>query len=285
MYSDSEMISKQHVQRSFGRACETYDAAAIVQNEILQRLFERLDSFGLSPARVLDLGCGTGSSRDSFVQRYADAELVGVDIAFSMTRFAQELGFNSICADAERLPFRDSCFDLVFSASTFQWCEAVDRLFLNCNQVLGENGFILFSTFGPDTLHELKHCFAQVDEDVHVNSFLDMHHVGDALARAGFDRSVVETERITVEYQNPTQLLKDLKATGANSHSSESARGLYGKKQFSAMLANYEQFKTDTGTYPATYEVIYGHGWKGRAVGGSMDGVVPLHDLRAVKPR
>jgi malonyl-CoA O-methyltransferase len=55
-------------------------------------------------------------------------------------------------------------------------------------------GLLIFSTFGPDTLKELRAAFVSADAHVHVNTFGDMHDLGDALVGAGFADPVMEME-------------------------------------------------------------------------------------------
>ena len=52
--------------------------------------------------------------------------------------------------------------------------------------MLTAEGLILFATFGPDTLRELRAAFAEADGTPHVNPFVDMHDLGDVLVHAGF---------------------------------------------------------------------------------------------------
>jgi hypothetical protein len=53
----------------------------------------------------------------------------------------------------------------------------------------------MFSTFGPDTLKELRQTFGKLDGHVHVNRFLDMHDIGDPFGAAS--RPVMDAETIT----------------------------------------------------------------------------------------
>ena len=137
----------------------------------------------------------------------------------------------------------------------------------------------MFTTFGPDTLKELRHSWSKVDNNNHVNQFVDMHDIGDALLQDGFAEPVMEAEIITVTYDSVDRLMRDLKAIGANVTADStmaaadadssadfvgqaSARqGLGGKSMLHAVRQGYEKFRRDN-VLPATYEIIYGHAWK-----------------------
>jgi len=127
--------------------------------------------------------------------------------------------------------------------------------------VLETGGLFMFSTFGPDTLKELRRAFAAVDDRDHVNTFIDMHDLGDALVHAGFADPVMEMESLVLEYADVEAVARDLKAIGARNALPGRPRGLAGKSRWQAMAAHYERCRRD-GALPATYEVVYGHAWK-----------------------
>jgi len=130
---------------------------------------------------------------------------------------------------------------------------------------LKPGGLFVFSTFGPDTLKELRHSWQQVDAGNHVNQFIDMHDIGDALLHQAFAEPVMECEIITVTYDCVDEIMHDLKAIGANvtsqRQSSGGVKGLSGKSVLQTLRQSYEAFRQQ-GVLPASYEIIYGHAWK-----------------------
>jgi malonyl-CoA O-methyltransferase len=185
--------------------------------------------------------------------------------------------FERICGDATRLPFGDNTIDVVFSSLMLQWCD-LDEAFSEVRRVLTPEGLFIFSTFGPDTLKELRAAWAQVDGYNHVNHFLDMHDVGDALVRAGLSEPVLDVDRLQVTYSDTTALMRDLKAIGAHNVTAGRSRGLTGKSRMQQMRSAYERFRRD-GRLPATYEIVYGTTWgaAGRAgARGAADGEVRI---------
>ena len=124
----------------------------------------------------------------------------------------------------------------------------------------------MFTTFGPDTLIELRRAWHAADDRPHVHGFLDMHDLGDMLMRAGFADPVLDVERLTLTYDEVMDVLRDLKRLGAHNAAVQRARGLTGKRQFARFRAAYETMRVG-GRIPATYETVYGHAWapEGRA--------------------
>ncbi len=258
-------IDKHRARRAFERAAPGYDAAAVLQREIADRLLERLDYVRLEPRRVLDLGAGTGYALDALRRRYRRARLIALDFAQPMLRHARRRGSwlrrpLCVCGDAERLPLADGAVELIVSNSTFQWCNDLDAAFTECLRVLAPGGLLMFTTFGPDTLKELRAAWSSVDGYSHVSAFADMHDVGDALVRARFADPVMDTERLTVTYTRLRDLMQDLKSIGAHNATAERPRGLTGPRRLAALESAYESRRRD-GRLPASYEVVYGHAW------------------------
>ena len=259
-------ICKQSVKTAFGNAVNTYDDSAVIQSEILIRLLAKLKLMTVDVNALLDLGSGTGGAQNELQTLFGEQTYFSLDIALPMLEFANKQTavnvHSSVCADAEALPYKSEVFDVVFSASTLQWCNDIAGVFTDCLRILRPNGLFIFSLFGPDTLQELRQSFAQVDSHPRVKSFVDMHVLGDQLLQSGYYSPVMETEKLTVEYSDPMQLLRDLKSTGATNKLQTRPRGLLTKRQIDAVLYEYQKFRLPNGKYPASYEVIYGHAWK-----------------------
>jgi malonyl-CoA O-methyltransferase len=277
-----QLPEKRLARRSFEQAAESYDAAAVLQQEVAQRLLERLDLMKLEPARVLDLGCGTGHCIPALMSRYKRADIVALDIAHPMLEQARSRGRwlrrpRCVCADAECLPFEDGAFDLVFSNLMLQWCVDIDAAFAELQRVLRPGGLLLFTSFGPDTLKELRNSWAQVDGHTHVNAFLDMHDVGDALVKTRFADPVMDVERITLTYPDVWKLMRELKQVGAHNVTAGRPRGLTGKSHMQQLVNAYEGYR-QANVLPASYEIVNGHAW---ATSTSGEAIVPLESLKA----
>ena len=258
-------LDRPGVRASFDRASAGYEAAAVLQPQVADELLERLELFKFEPRVVLDLGAGTGRATRRLKRRYRRALVIALDLAPGMLREARRhqhlfRRFERVCADALRLPLADASVDLVFSSLMLQWCEPLDNAFAEIRRVLKPDGFFAFSTFGPDTLKELRCAWAEADGYSHVNHFADVHDVGEALVRAGLSEPVLDVDRVLLTYPDTLTLMRDLKAIGAHNVTAGRPRALMGKARLQRMQNAYEAFRHEGGL-PATYEVIYGATW------------------------
>lgn len=265
--SDPFALTRAGVRDAFDRAGRSYEAAARLQAGVGDELLARLEPFAFSPAVVLDLGAGTGRLSAALKRRYRRAQVVALDLAPGMLRqAARHQGwrwrFGRLCADAARLPLQSASVDVVFSNLMLQWCDPPDGALAEVRRVLKPHGFFGFTTFGPDTLRELREAWDE-DGHTHVNRFLDMHDVGDALMRTGFSEPVLDVEHLTETYADVLDLMRDLHAIGARNVTAGRPRSLTGKERLRRMAQRYERHRRD-GALPATYEVIYGAAWAGR---------------------
>jgi malonyl-CoA O-methyltransferase len=294
---DIYFIDKTRARASFGRAANTYDAAAILQKQVREEMLNRLDLVKLNPKVVLDAGCGTGAASVALQNKFKGAQVVSMDFALPMLQKTQQnsknLGlinafknlFNPqaqhlLCADIEHLPLANATVNLIWSNLAIQWCNDLDQVFQEFHRVLQPESLLMFSTFGPDTLKELR-AATQTENKVSVSRFIDMHDIGDALVRAGFSAPVLDVERFTLTYDDVKSVMKDLKSIGAHNATEGRARGLQGRGFFNKLASAYEKFRQSDGKLPATFEVVYGHAWRGPDKEKFVDGVSPIN----FKPR
>jgi malonyl-CoA O-methyltransferase len=267
-------IDKRRVRNAFERAAASYDQAAVLQREVCDRMLSRLDYIKHTPDVVLDAGSGTGYGTRKLAIRYASARVLAVDIASAMhTQARPAISWwkqllasrgnqaSYVIGDIEQMPLKDSCAGLIWSNLALQWCNDLKQTFAEMHRVLQAGGLFMFSTFGPDTLKELRQAFRGIDEYSHVNRFTDMHDIGDMLVHNGFATPVMDMEYITLTYDDVIGVMRDLKAIGAQNATQGRRRGLTGKAIWQQAIDHYETLRVE-GKLPATFEVVYGHAWK-----------------------
>jgi malonyl-CoA O-methyltransferase len=272
--SDVLALDKRLVRRSFEQAAATYDAAAVLQNEVCRRMLARLDYIKLEPSVILDAGSGTGNALAGLLARHPRARVVALDLALAMARRSLarrrwwrslfERGgprLSALCGDMEQLPFAAGAAGMIWSNLALQWAHDPRRTFAEMYRVLASGGLLMFSSFGPDTLKELRAAWQGVDGHTHVHRFIDMHDLGDMLVAAGYGDPVMDMEEVTLMYADVHALMRDLKAMGAHNMTRGRPPALSGRAVLEKVAQNYEASRRDS-KLPATFEVIYGHAWK-----------------------
>jgi len=253
-------LDKQLIAQSFSRAASSYDRVARLQRETGRELFEQIPP-DIAPRRILDLGCGTGYFSRLLQQRFPDAEIVALDLAEGMVRYARENLKDScqlLCGDAESLPLADNSFDLVYSNLVLQWCEDLSSLSSELLRILSPGGLLLYTSLGPDTLHELRVAWAAVDEAVHVNRFPPANALGKCLDDTGCTNSAIRQQRKVLHYSQLRDLTAELKGLGAHNINQGRRTSITGRTRIAGLLKAYEQFRMADGMLPASWDVVYG---------------------------
>jgi len=278
----NRVFDPRQVRRAFSRASSSYDAAADLQHAVEARLLESLDYFELRPVddagasdrrhtpRVaVDLGSGPGHAAAAMQARWPRARVIAIDLALPMLReAARPRGWNPLrrspdrlCADARALPLADDSVDLLFCNLCLQWVDDLSAAFAGFRRVLRPGGLLLCSTFGPDTLHELRAAFAAADDVPHVSPFASIAQFGDALMQAGFRDPVLDRDALVRGYPDMAALMRELRALGATNALAQRRRALTGRTRFAAAQAAYEDLRRSDGRLPATWETITAMAW------------------------
>ena len=279
------LFDPRHVRRAFSRASASYASAAKLQHEVEARLLESLDYYAegrdgdaQTPSIVVDLGCGPGHASRALQQRWPKAQVLALDLALPMlcqhdaetSAFARALpGALSrllaraparICADARALPLAEHSVDLLFSNLCLQWIEDLPAVFAGFRRVLKPGGMLVVSTFGPDTLYELRGAFSNADSVPHVSPFASIAQFGDALIAGGFRNPVLDRDELVTRYDDLPALMRELRAIGATNALHARRHTLTGKARFAAAATAYETFR-DGGRLPATWEIVSALAW------------------------
>jgi malonyl-CoA O-methyltransferase len=273
-------LDHRALRRSFNRASNSYDRAAELQDSVRQELLERLQFFALAPRRILDLGAGTGAGSAALLKLFGSATVVAVDVAEDMLAVARRRGWpwrrpRAAAGSAAALPFAGGSFDLVFSSLMLQWCDDPSRVFTEIQRVLKPGGLLLFSTFGPETLAELRAAWSAADETPHVSELPMLPELGAAMSAAGLAEPVLDRETHLRHYPTIAALVTQLRELGAVNAARSRRRTLTGRQRAARMQAAYER-QRQPGGLPANYEIFYGAAFAGSASGRRDAGEVAI---------
>jgi len=253
-------IDKNSVRRSFASAVDSYDDLAALQRKVGLRLMRQLAS-EKTYEQIVDVGCGTGFLTQQLIDQSFIKRVIAIDIALSMvqrTRSKIEKVKNTqyVCADAEHIPLKAQSADMIVSNLALQWCQNLTAVFDGFKKTLKKDGCVVFSTFGPATLQELKRAWAKIDDHAHVNDFYSADDLRGFLTQSGFNNIVIETRCYQSNYQSVIELMRELKGIGAHNVLSGRNRGITSKVSMQTMIAEYEKSRVD-GVITATYEIIF----------------------------
>jgi malonyl-CoA O-methyltransferase len=276
---DDALPDKRAARRAFDRASD-FASACFIHDEARGRLLERLDLIRLEPRLALDVGCAMGRGATALAARYPAARVLAIDSSLTMLRSTAAQPASAVdvlAADAERLPLRSHCANLVLANLVLPWCRP-DRLFAESARVLAEGGALLFATLGPDTLQEVRAAFGAVDDQIHVHAAFDMHDLGDLALAAGLAEPVLDVDRLEVTYADVTGLVRDLRAAGAVNVAGGRRRSLTGRERWRRFEAGL--MPAHGGRLAVTVELILGQAWGRGARSAPGEVLVPIDRIK-----
>ena len=290
-------INSHHVQQQFDRRAPL-DAVQFLYGEIAQRMLSRLSYMQLQPQHILDAGCGAGQAIDPLTARYVDMDYVGVDHSAAMLEHAkqryayapslwQRLRKKSpklpelVQADLAKTNLLPERFDLIWSNLALHWHPEPERVFEEWHRLLGPEKLLMFSTFGPDTLKELRAAMSAATLDTHSMEFVDMHDYGDMLLQHGFSDPVMDQEHITLTYTSAEKLLKEVHMLGGNPHPQ---RRILRRADLQRLLQALDGQRQMDGSIHLTIEVIYGHAWRASSYRKDGEVRIPISSIQR-RPR
>lgn len=251
------MISRALIARAFGRAASHYDQHADLQRKVAEELLSAITLDNAVP-HMIDLGCGTGYCSLMLRQQFPAGQLLALDMALPMLQATRQHGIancNLLCADVQAMPLRGHLFDLVVSNLTIQWCARNDALFTELFRIARPGAQILLSTFGPQTLREVKAAWGRVDDYMHVNEFVPLAVLMQAAQAAGF-AATCRSEIIQRLYPSIQDVGKELKGLGAYNMNKDQAQGFTSRKALAMAERVFTENATEKGVF-VTFEIFY----------------------------
>lgn len=249
------------------RAAARFDEFDFLMIEAADRLADRLLDLRREFNAVLDLGAHSGVLAKVWPVGLEKTWLAHADLSPAMAARAATHG-PALACDEEALPFAEASLDAVLSCLSLHWVNDLPGALVQIRRALAPDGLFLASVLGGDTLVELREVLSAAELEVtggispRVSPFADIPDLGGLLQRAGFALPVVDSDALTVTYDNLFALMADLRGMGESNavlerHKLPTRRGVLMR----AAEIYHEHFADADGRIPATFQILTMTGW------------------------
>lgn len=224
------------------RACKSFAQHNFMHHEVANRIAENVEFLNRNFENVLEIG-----AYDDYLR-----ELVNKG------------GNYDFHADEEVLSVKKS-YDLILSNLNFHYINQIPQFLLQIKEALNPNGVFIASFFGEENLSQLAHVLYETENEIYngvsprMPPTIDVKTAANLLAKAGFQNPISDFAKIEVEYEDPKNLLKDLKMMGQGNILVKRSRKFFTKEFLEKISKNYRKMYPDG---VATFEVVTVTGWK-----------------------
>lgn len=254
------------ISKWFDKIAKNYDAFSVLQQSVASMLIERLLPMQVSPKKIIDVGCATGFGLLLLEDKFKETDVLGLDISKKMLHYAQKRGKwlrkrQVMCADANDMPIHSASVDMIFCNLLFPYIHDCRKILKEILRILRPGGLLVFSSLGPDSLQEIRRSWANIDDDPHVKTFLDIHDVGDSLLAEGFVEPILEIENFQFNFSDTQKMFAELRGLGFRNEDSQRFSFLTSKRRWQRFLEQLLLLKQNQ-KIPLTFEIILAHAWK-----------------------
>ncbi|MAH83085.1 MAG: SAM-dependent methyltransferase [Rhodospirillaceae bacterium TMED8] len=262
------VFDRQTVRRNRDRAAPNLSTFDFLYVETATRLVDRLDDVKRTFPLALDIGCHGGELARVIAGRGGIEQLIACDLSQRMAAKARNEGVKTAVVDEEALPFKVGTFDLILSNLSLHWTNDLPGTLVQMRHALKADGLLLVSMLGGATLRELRDSMYRAEIEIEnglsprFSPLADVRDLGNLLHRAGFALPVTDYETLTVSYDNPLKLMRDLRGMGENNANLDRRETFSRRDTIMRAAKIYEEtYMGNDGRIPATFEVISLTAW------------------------
>ena len=243
-------LNKSLIAQRFAKAGQSYTEQAVIQKQISQHLSQLMQNHcPENLAHVLEIGCGSGNLTHQLVKNFQIEQWYLNDLYPQVQRhFQDHLPIQWMIGDIETLDLPGDS-DAIVSSSALQWINDLPKLLARCHTALKAQGWLCFSTFGPDNFTEIKQLTGQGLQYWSIDDWRQQ------LEKVNFEVVELSQQSLYMRFETPKAVLKHLKATGVTGASVQQQR--WTKQSLTEFYQCYQQFQLENQQYSLTYHPIY----------------------------
>jgi malonyl-CoA O-methyltransferase len=261
-----------------------------LHGEVARRMAERLPFIKLQPATIVDWWGHLGHSGAVLADAYPKARRIVVEPIEALVERSRQgsarpwwqklKGASTTVVPETDVPAGQA--QMLWANMMLQAADDPPRVMAQWHRAVAVDGFVMFSCLGPDTLRQLRSLYREARWGPPGADFVDMHDFGDMMVAAGFADPVMDQEQITLTWDGPSALLRELRSLGGNVSPGRFA-GLRTPRWRGRLESALQARAGADGRIELTFEVAYGHAFKA-APRHKLEGEtrVPLDDMRAM---
>ncbi|MEI7669742.1 MAG: methyltransferase domain-containing protein [Pseudomonadota bacterium] len=255
---DSKIFDRDLLRKRRNKIASNWHNYNFIKLEAAERLADCIIDIAREFHLVLDIGCHKKELANIIVKK---SKIISCD-------FAENMQPDIVC-DEELLPFADNSFDLVTSVLSLHHVNDLVGTLIQIKNILKPDAPFIGIIYGVNTLIELRNSFLGVSSEFNfplsprISSMAEIRDAGALLQRAGFALPVINTETITVNYDNLFKLMADLRGQGESNIMTSRSRNFTTRSYFEKVAEYYQaNYGNQDGTIRATFELITVTGWK-----------------------
>ncbi len=237
----------QAIEINFSKYAHMYDKHAQLQKLMADKLASFIPSN--APEKILEIGCGTGmfskyllsiKVKKIFLNDISSRMIECMETKLCLPPYSQIM-----IGNAELLKFQ--MVDMVAANAVFQWFKDPGEFLKRLNSCIKPNGRLIFSTFGPRSLAELRKLGSLESPAL----LLSSNEWSQLIKEAGFTLDSFAKKTHKLFFTNTLALLKNLQQLGA------APTKMTSQRELRQLIKNYDEaYFTNQGVY-ANWELLF----------------------------